>query len=199
MSSISARDVPMFACLFGSSRRRTYIYLFNDSSLSGELFTSAAPQDPIFWPLHGLSERFFQIIRILASHGAIAFDDAWSYEHIRSVLSDTRVVCDWTTVDEVVGNTYILPTCAQNTTCPGHRSEDTLPFSDLDWAGEGTAFTNQDFFSAISPSNTDLPYVYDRLTSWPACPNGTIVPTEWKHLFRLRASVVDDRDGAHFS
>lgn len=190
---------PCFFALFDSSCHRASRYLFNDSSLAGELFTSAAPQDPIFWPLHGLSERFFQLIRILASYGAMTFDDAWSYEHIRSVLSDTRVVCDWTTVDKIVGNTYLLPTCSKNTTCPGHRSEDTLPFSDLDWADEGTTFTNKDFFSAISPSNTDLPYVYDRLTTWPACPNGTIVPIEWRHLLRLHASIVDEYDEAHLS
>ena len=31
--------------------------------------TSSAPQDPIFWPAHGLGERFLQYARLLKQHG----------------------------------------------------------------------------------------------------------------------------------
>ena len=44
----------------------------------GELFTSAAPQDPLFWPLHGLAERFIQHARTLKADGALDFDEARS-------------------------------------------------------------------------------------------------------------------------
>jgi len=150
----------------------------------GEMFTSAAPQDPIFWPLHGLSERFVQLIRLLSAKGVMTFDDTWEYTHITSVLSDTRVVCDWSAVEAEEAatgatNVFAKPECYQNTTCPGHKADDVLPFTGLSWATDVT-FTNAQFYTAISPSNTNLPYVYDKLTTWPACVNRTIIPHEWQ-------------------
>ena len=53
----------------------------------GELFTSAAPQDPLFWPLHGLAERFLQYARVLDALGAIDLDEAWRYKHRKNVAS----------------------------------------------------------------------------------------------------------------
>ena len=150
----------------------------------GEMFTSAAPQDPIFWPLHGLSERFVQLIRLLSAKGVMTFDDTWEYTHITSVLSDTRVVCDWSAVEAEEAatgatNVFAKPECYQNTTCPGHKADDVLPFTGLSWATD-VQFTNAEFYTAISPSNTNLPYVYDKLTTWPACVNRTIIPHEWQ-------------------
>ena len=54
-----------------------------------------------------------------------------------------------------------------------------LPFTGLSWATD-VQFTNAEFYTAISPSNTNLPYVYDKLTTWPACVNRTIIPHEWQ-------------------
>merc|ERR1711988_723320 len=36
---------------------------------AGEMFTSSAPQDPTFWPLHGNAERFLQLLRELDHRG----------------------------------------------------------------------------------------------------------------------------------
>ena len=57
----------------------------------GEMFTSAAPQDPTFWPLHGNAERFLQLLRLLMRRGELAIDDAWAYHHVQAA-SDTHVV-----------------------------------------------------------------------------------------------------------
>ena len=45
-------------------------------------YSSAAPYDPLFWPLHGMVERYVQLVRYYAERGelGVAFDDAWGYE-----------------------------------------------------------------------------------------------------------------------
>merc|ERR1711988_467069 len=43
----------------------------------GELFTSAAPQDPLFWSLHGNSERFLMLARLLKTSGVLDFSERW--------------------------------------------------------------------------------------------------------------------------
>ena len=167
--------VPEFESVLIHQAGFTYDDLLNEMchvGHPGEMFTSAAPQDPIFWPLHGLSERFVQLIRILAARNILSFDESWGYNHIPKVLSDTNVVCDWSSAGD-------HPVCVRNTTCPGHRADDLLPFTDLSWAPE-TSFTNVEFFSAIDPSNTDLPYVYDNLATWPACPDRSLLSPQWR-------------------
>ena len=134
----------------------------------GEMFTSAAPQDPIFWPLHGLSERFLQLLRLYKSEGKVELDETWGYTHMHMVLSDTHTVCDW---EGVTG--MGMPTCKQNSTCSGHRVDDVLPFKDVLPGKE--YWTNRQFYKAIAPWSEELPYVFDRLTSWPGCPNGTLI------------------------
>ena len=38
-----------------------FLELLSHVGHPGEMFTSAAPQDPTFWPLHGLAERLVQV------------------------------------------------------------------------------------------------------------------------------------------
>ncbi|KAH8050917.1 hypothetical protein JL721_11264 [Aureococcus anophagefferens] len=105
----------------------------------GELFTSAAPQDPLFWPLHGLAERFLQYARVLDALGAIGLDEAWRYKHRKNVASDTGVVCDWST-----GSPAAPLTCratARTICCPSRP----LP-------GQVGLVSNRDFTTARRPS-----------------------------------------------
>ncbi|KAJ8614116.1 hypothetical protein CTAYLR_004647 [Chrysophaeum taylorii] len=115
----------------------------------GDMFTSAAPQDPIFWPLHGNAERFVHLVRLLRARG--------------EKVSTNR------------------PTCDRGETCPGHKKNDLLPFRrglfDDDDDDDERHLTNAEFYNLTSPLNPDLPYVYDRLTYWPACRDQTI----WHH------------------
>merc|ERR1719326_677427 len=145
----------------------------------GEMFTSAAPQDPLFWPVHGLAERFLQYARVLKRRGELDFSEAWGYFHAPSLRSDTGVVCDWSGVRP---GSMERPACAR-ATCPGHRLHDVLPFDDLvlgDASANATAtadrrYTNAQFYNLIDPVSGALPYVYDTLAHWPACPGGTLL------------------------
>ena len=140
----------------------------------GELFTSAAPQDPLFWPLHGLAERYLQLLRTWHRNGTYVLNETWGYAHSKGVLSDTRLVCDWR---GVAGET--MPNCSVGLTCAGHRAADVLPFDwpvPADVVGARPTYTNAEFYDLIAPWDLRMPYVYDRLSSWPACPGGQIQP-----------------------
>ena len=134
---------------------------------AGEAFTSAAPYDPSFWPLHGLADRFLALKRLRASQRETTLDEAWGYTHRNvNVASDTHLVCAWEGVDEAATAPYQLPTCAKGA-CPGHRAEDMLPMGDF--LGSGDTYTNLEFYEFMDPTNTEFPYVYDSLTKWKAC------------------------------
>lgn len=133
----------------------------------GEMFTSAAPQDPIFWPLHGQSERFIQFVRAKTRDGLLQLNEDWGYFHVNSVATDTRLVCDW---DNVTG--MELPHCQKHETCPGHRVNDLLPFDSI--FDDGKQYTNLEFYLMIHPDSPVLPYVYDKLETWNGCEGGTL-------------------------
>ena len=97
--------------------------------------------------------------------------EPWSYDHSQNILSDTHTVCDWAGVDAEVG----MPTCTKGVTCPGHKADDLLPFERVLGAKGDAYFTNADFWDAIEPSSNILPYVYDKLTTWPGCAGGTLL------------------------
>ena len=128
---------------------------------AGEMFTSAAPYDPTFWPLHGLAERFLSYKRVQAAAGETTLNETWGYTHMGALASDTDVVCDWTGV-EGMG----LPTCTRQT-CAGHKKDDLLPFGNF--LDKNETYTNEEFYRFTAPTNEDLPYAYDSLSSWPAC------------------------------
>ena len=128
----------------------------------GEMFTSSAPQDPLFWPLHGNAERYVQLIRILARKGHIILDETWDYVHTKNLASDTGVVCDWSGVEGME-----MPTC-EKATCPGHNELDLLPFANLSPSLPGHV-SNGQFWAAIHPHSKDTDYVYDSLDYWKGC------------------------------
>ena len=153
--------------LFGMTWRDVLDFLCHVGH-PGEMFTSAAPQDPTFWPLHGNAERFMHLVRLLNAQGDKHLDETWGYMHVTTGLdSDTHAVCNWTGV-EGMG----MPSCDLGATCPGHHEDDLLPF-DL-WESQPHKFSNSEFYNYTSPLNKHVPYVYDRLTFWPSCHNQTI-------------------------
>ena len=143
--------------------------------LPGEMFTSAAPQDPIFWPLHGNAERFLQYVRLLNETGNITLDATWGYEHQTHEGSDTHVVCDWSQVD--VTDVTSMPVCRRDT-CPGHKAEDLLPYASLTDTQVGL-YTNEEFYELTAPNSPDLTYVYNSLSYWPGCSNNHTFTVEY--------------------
>lgn len=130
---------------------------------AGELFTSAAPQDPLFWVLHGLSEKFMAFMRYLHYQGDLHIDMSWGYEPT-GAASNTHLVCDWDGVEGLE-----LPECSMST-CDGHHEHDLLP-----WEFLGQSFTNGEFLQVTAPSNAkEMPYVYDSLSFFAGCSNGTL-------------------------
>lgn len=130
---------------------------------AGEMFTSAAPYDPLFWSLHGTSERFLSFKRLLAWLGKTELDETWGYRHVNNLPSDTGVVCNWTGTSGMQ-----LPECRKDT-CSGHRADDLLPMVLNDAAGQPKRMTNQEFYEFTSPLNSMLPYMYDSFIHWSGC------------------------------
>ena len=143
--------------------------------LPGEMFTSAAPQDPIFWPLHGNAERFLQYVRLLNETGNITLDATWGYEHQTHEGSDTHVVCDWSQVDAT--DVTSMPVCRRDT-CPGHKADDLLPYASLTDTQVGL-YTNEEFYELTAPNSPDLTYVYNSLSYWPGCSNNHTFTVEY--------------------
>jgi hypothetical protein len=130
----------------------------------GDMFTSAAPQDPTFWPLHGNAERLISAQRIYKNRGLVDFDETWGYSHQTSLPSDTGKVCDWS---EATG-TLDMPKCTTGI-CPGHKEDDLLPFTDLYKEQGDTLLTNAELYERIDPLSEDLPYAFDSIFYWEAC------------------------------
>ena len=134
------------------------------------MLTSAAPQDPIFWPLHGNAERFLQYIRLVAATGVIDLNETWGYEHVADVASDTGRVCDWEGVSGMA-----MPNCTV-ATCPGHRADDLLPFNRLS-PEQDRLYTNTEFYEKTGPGSPLLTYVYNSLSYWPGCTDDMMIVT----------------------
>ena len=158
-AALDAAGVLAFTPLFASEKWVAHAVRSYDALLGllcavgtpGEMFTSAAPYDPAFWPLHGLADRAVASRRAENSD----FDETWGYAHgLATVASDDHLVCDWTAVD--AGGAR-LPACGRGE-CAGHAPDALLPF-----ATGGALRTNAEFFDFMDPANADFPYVYDAL------------------------------------
>lgn len=132
---------------------------------AGEMFTSAAPWDPTFWPIHGTAERYLMLKRIMARRNETELEDVWDYHHLGiddgGSPSDTFHVCDW---EGVTG--MEMPNCTRGV-CPGHHQFDLIPMSNF--LGRNETYTNWEFWNLMDPFNDELPYTYDTFDHYPAC------------------------------
>ena len=131
----------------------------------GDMFTSAAPADPLFWPIHTTAERLLHYRRLLDLNGIMNFTQDFRYEHAMSQdslitpPSDTGYVCDWSSGDSS------MPSCEKGV-CAGHGANDLLPFGNF--TGRGDTYTNLEFYHYSAPDNEALPYLYDNF-AWEHC------------------------------
>lgn len=126
---------------------------------NGEMYTSAAPYDPLFWVLHPTADRLMQYRRYLGMNGTKAFNQTWGYSHDPMAPSDTGVICDWSDVQD---KEHKLPVCHVGE-CSGHAKSDLLPFTIA-----GKTFTNGEFYQFMRPFNPNTPYMYDNF-KWNHC------------------------------
>jgi len=151
----------------------------------GEMFTSAAPQDPTFWPLHGNGDRFVMYLRVLKAKQVFDFDETWKYAHETQLPSDTGMVCDWSTVKDVTD----MPTCTKDI-CPGHKEDDLLPFTNLFSDQKDSLLSNRQLYDRVNPYHEDLPYVYDSLSYWEGCHEHSLIST-WQSKWSNDANSTD--------
>ncbi|CAN0120597.1 unnamed protein product [Pylaiella littoralis] len=130
----------------------------------GDLFTSSAPYDPLFWVIHPAAERLMGWRRKLAADqpNEWPLDETWDYSH-GWVVGETGVTCDW---DDVREGSLDMPTCTTGI-CGGHKAKDLLPFV-VKLKGETVQMTNEEWYAFIYPENEDLPYMYNEY-SWDHC------------------------------
>eukprot|EP01035_Chromulina_nebulosa_P020906 gene20906-27098_t len=94
--------------------------VLEDPGYVGEMYTSGASFDPTFWPIHGSSERLYDLKRILISQGDITdFDETFSYPDYNVYSGDIYLQgrCDWSNVKSV--DDLTLPTCSSDAICSG--------------------------------------------------------------------------------
>jgi hypothetical protein len=79
-----------------------------DPGRVGEMYTSAAPYDPLFWVVHTTAERLLHYRRLLHVSGEMGFIEQWGYEHYMDMNaritppSDSGKVCDWSSAKQDV-------------------------------------------------------------------------------------------------
>lgn len=137
-----------------------YLRALEDPGNAGEMFSSNAAYDPVFWSVHGTMERLVGLKRIAYQQGDIdTFDETWGYTSYDSTSGDAYLegVCDWSNVTST--DDLTLPTCDTSASCYGHGANDTVPFNNF--LDIGDSYTNTEFYDFINPWTDDLPYVFD--------------------------------------
>jgi len=136
-----------------------YLRALENSGNAGDMFTSNAAFDPVFWTVHGSMERLLGFKRILIEQGYITdFDETWGYPTYDVLAGDIYLEgsCDWSALSS--SEDLTLPTCDTSVTCSGHNEDDVLPFGNF--LGKGETYTNIEFYEFMNPWSDDLPYVY---------------------------------------
>ena len=111
---------------------------------AGEMYTSAAPWDPLFWLVHPTSERLLQYRRLIATRDVgMEFDETWGYMHDDQTPSDTGVVCDCARCSGPCARARRAPAAARTTRCRSRGRSCRL----ID--GRDALFTHREFYERV--------------------------------------------------
>lgn len=123
----------------------------------------AAPNDPLFFPLHNYYEKI------------------WSFRRRTTISGNWSD--DW-------GDGFDVDLYGMTAYCTGYHFHDTLPFSNLlqkRTEDDAHYYTNQELYELFDPHNVELPYVYDDF-SWSHCPSDIWEQEEHEHTNKKRNS-----------
>lgn len=116
-------------------------------SMTGDLGSSGAPLDPLFWPTHPTVERLWHWRRLNG------FDDeSWPDDAKHTYFHD---------VYDKNG------TASAGGECYGHGPNDVMIWRNL-FDQDDTYYTNLELYDNLSPASSTLPYVYDNFR-WSHC------------------------------
>ena len=126
----------------GAPLRRLYLKVLNAPGQFGVMGTGAAANDPLFWVMHPLFEKAWQVLRLAPAFEG--FNTTW----VNKLASGST--CNGT----------------------GWREETPFSdLFDAGPAGKPPAgrYTNEQLWALFDPLGDDLTYVYDQYTSWGDC------------------------------
>ena len=120
---------------------RLYFRVLAQPGLYGQFATGAAPNDPIFWPMHPIFDKITQALRL--SNPLNGFNLTWH----NPPVSGCDAGMGW------------------NDTLPFREL-----FAPNFTAANGTGFyTNQELWDYFDPAGDAIPYVYDQFETWGDC------------------------------
>ena len=121
--------------------KRLYLRLLREPGSFGVFATGAAPNDPIFWPMHPIFDKITQALRL--SNPLNGFNLTWH----NPPVSGCDAGMGW------------------NDTLPFREL-----FAPNFTAANGTGFyTNQELWDYFDPAGDAIPYVYDQFETWGDC------------------------------
>ena len=134
--------------------KRLYLRLLREPGSFGVFATGAAPNDPIFWPMHPIFDKMTQVLRL-----SPAYSRAMNFSWDNGGTSCTSGV-GW---DDVLPFEDLFAASRQT----ANASNSTA------WLSSGVkldgAYTNADLWELFTPDGDAIPYVYDQFTGWGEC------------------------------
>lgn len=119
---------------------RVYLEMLAQPGTYGTFATGAAPNDPLFWPMHPIFEKAWQVLRLSSSYAHLNL--TWNNEASANCEGGTgwhETLPFGDLFDGVVG------------------------------MGDNGGYTNAQLWDLFTPDGDTIPYVYDQFSNWGSC------------------------------